>query len=37
MFKLIAFDMDGTLTPSRDRMEPDMIELFKKLLTKYKV
>jgi len=37
MFKMIAFDMDGTLTPSRDKMESDMIELFKKLLSKYKV
>lgn len=37
MFKMLVFDMDGTITPSRWEMEPDMIELFKKLLTKYKV
>lgn len=37
MFKMIVFDMDWTLTPSRDRMDPEMIELFKKLLWKYKV
>lgn len=37
MFKMIVFDMDGTLTPSRDRMTPEMIVLFRKLLSKYKV
>lgn len=37
MFKMIVFDMDGTLTPSRDKMTPEMIVLFKKLLEKYKV
>lgn len=37
MFKMIAFDMDWTLTPSRDKMDNEMIELFKKLLWKYKV
>lgn len=37
MFKLIAFDMDGTLAPSKWQMDPEMTDLFKKLLTKYKV
>ncbi|MBW7954474.1 HAD-IIB family hydrolase [Candidatus Gracilibacteria bacterium] len=37
MFKLIAFDMDGTLAPSKGQMDPEMTDLFKKLLTKYKV
>ncbi|MDD3302224.1 MAG: HAD-IIB family hydrolase [Candidatus Gracilibacteria bacterium] len=37
MFKMIVFDMDGTLTPSRGEMEPSMITLFKELLKKYKV
>lgn len=37
MFKLIAFDMDGTLAPSKWQMDSEMVELFKKLLTKYKV
>ncbi len=37
MFKLIAFDMDGTLAPSKWQMDSEMVELFKKLLSKYKV
>lgn len=37
MFKMIAFDMDGTLTPSKGKMDSEMVELFKKLLAKYKV
>lgn len=37
MFKMLVFDMDGTLTPSRWEMEPDMVLLFKELLIKYKV
>lgn len=37
MFKMISFDMDWTLTPSRDIIQPDMKKLFKKLLLKYKV
>lgn len=37
MFKLIAFDMDGTLTPSKGKMDAEMVELFKKLLWKYQV
>ena len=37
MFKMLVFDMDGTLTPSRWEMEPDMVLLFKELLKKYKV
>lgn len=37
MFKMIVFDMDWTLTPSRWEMEPSMITLFKELLKKYKV
>ncbi len=34
---MLVFDMDGTLTPSRWEMEPDMVLLFKELLKKYKV
>jgi len=34
---MFVFDMDGTLTPSRWEMEPDMVLLFKELLKKYKV
>jgi len=37
MFKMIAFDMDGTLAPSKWQMDLEMVELFKKLLSKYKV
>lgn len=37
MFKMIVFDMDGTLTPSKWKMDSEMVELFKKLLWKYKV
>lgn len=37
MFKLIAFDMDGTLTPSKGKMDEEMVLLFRKLLKKYKV
>lgn len=37
MFKLISFDMDGTLAPSKWQMDEEMVELFKKLLSKYKV
>ncbi|MDP2090214.1 MAG: HAD-IIB family hydrolase [Candidatus Gracilibacteria bacterium] len=37
MFKMIVFDMDGTLTPSKGKMDSEMVELFKKLLGKYKV
>ncbi len=34
---MIAFDMDGTLTPSKWKMDPEMVELFKRLLAKYQV
>ncbi len=37
MFKMLVFDMDWTITPSRWEMEPDMVELFIKLFKKYKV
>lgn len=37
MFKMIAFDMDGTLALSKWQMDNEMVELFKKLLSKYKV
>lgn len=37
MFKLIGFDMDGTLAPSKGQMDSEMVELFKKLLWQYKV
>lgn len=37
MFKMVVFDMDGTLTPSKWKMDNEMIDLFKKLLYKYKV
>jgi len=32
--KLIAFDVDGTLSQSRSKIDPEMIELLKKLLQK---
>ena len=37
MFKMIVFDLDWTLSLSRSQMDNEMIELFKELLTKYKV
>lgn len=37
MFKMIVFDMDGTLTPSKWKMDDEMVELFKTLLSKYMV
>jgi len=37
MFKLIAFDLDWTLAPSKWQMDSEMVLLFKKLLKKYKV
>jgi len=36
-FEVIAFDMDGTLTPSKSPLEKDVSELFSKLLREYKV
>ena len=35
--KLIAFDLDGTITESRTPMNTEMKDLFSKLLSKYKV
>lgn len=35
--KLIVFDLDGTLTPSKSNIRPDMISSLKKLLYKKKI
>lgn len=35
--KLIAFDLDGTLAPSKSRFDPRMVALFDRLLAKYHV
>ncbi len=35
--KIIAFDLDGTLTESRTRMDEEMIKLFSSLISKFKV
>jgi len=35
--KLIAFDLDGTLAPSKSHFDPRMVHLFNKLLEKYQV
>lgn len=35
--KLIAFDLDGTLAPSKSRFHPRMVALFDRLLAKYHV
>lgn len=37
MKKLIAFDLDGTLAPSKSHFNPRMVALFDKLLEKYQV
>jgi len=37
MIDMIVFDMDETLTPSRDIMAPEMADAFSRLLEKYKV
>lgn len=37
MKKLIAFDLDGTLAPSKSHFNPRMINLFDRLLEKYQV
>ncbi len=37
MKKLIAFDLDGTLAPSKSHFDPRMVDLFNKLLDKYEV
>jgi len=37
MKKLIAFDLDGTLAPSKSHFDPRMVELFNLLLEKYQV
>lgn len=37
MKKLIAFDLDGTLAPSKSHFAPSMVEQFNKLLEKYQV
>jgi phosphomannomutase len=36
-YELVAFDLDGTLTPSKSPLQPDMSELLVKLLEKCKV
>jgi phosphomannomutase len=35
--KLIAFDLDGTLAPSKSHFTPRMVEMFNSLLEKYQV
>lgn len=37
MKKLIAFDLDGTLAPSKSHFDPRMVDLFNRLLSKYHV
>ncbi len=37
MKKLIAFDLDGTLAPSKSHFDPRMVELFNGLLERYEV
>ncbi|MDD5377276.1 MAG: HAD-IIB family hydrolase [Candidatus Gracilibacteria bacterium] len=37
MFKMIVFDLDGTLAPSKGQMDSEMVGLFKILLSKYEV
>lgn len=37
MKKLIAFDLDGTLAPSKSHFNPRMVSLFDRLLAKYHV
>jgi phosphomannomutase len=37
MKKLIAFDLDGTLAPSKSHFDPRMVALFDQLLAKYHV
>lgn len=37
MKKLIAFDLDGTLAPSKSHFHPRMVKLFDKLLEKFEV
>lgn len=37
MKKIIAFDLDGTLAPSKSHFDPNMVTLFDKLLAKYQV
>ena len=37
MKKLIAFDLDGTLAPSKSHFEPRMVEMFNKLLETHQV
>jgi phosphomannomutase len=37
MKKLIAFDLDGTLAPSKSHFKPRMVALFDQLLAKYQV
>ena len=37
MKKLIAFDLDGTLAPSKSHFDPKMVELFNELLEHFQV
>lgn len=37
MYKMIIFDLDGTIVPSKCKISESMAELLKKLLLKYKV
>jgi hydroxymethylpyrimidine pyrophosphatase-like HAD family hydrolase len=35
--KIICFDLDGTLAPSKERLDEEMAELINQLLEKYHV
>ena len=35
MKKIICFDLDGTLAPSKERLDDEMVELVNQLLEKY--
>jgi len=37
MYKIIVFDMDGTLSESKTSADSEMIKLFEQLTNKYKV
>jgi phosphomannomutase len=37
MKKLIAFDLDGTLAPSKSMLDPEMAQILNQLLTKFQV
>jgi len=37
MYKIIVFDLDDTLSPSKSAADSEMIDLLSQLLAKYKV